>query len=52
MKNLHLHNISKCVVKCLLRATEGERKGYIEREDERTRKLEKIKRHRERVREG
>ena len=32
MKNLCLYDISLCVVKCLLRAKEGERKGQKERE--------------------
>ena len=48
MKNLRLYNISLCVVKCLLRAKEGEKEGYREiKEKERTRERDKIVRHRE-----
>ena len=33
LKKLCVYNISLCVVKCLLRAKEGEREGYREREE-------------------
>ena len=32
MENLLLYNVSLCVVKFLLRAKEGDREGFIERE--------------------
>ena len=41
-----------CIVKCLHRAKEGEREGYRRREEERTREIKKIERHRDIVREG
>ena len=46
MKNLRLSNISLCVVKFLLRAKEGEREGYIERERKKERSRERERKDR------